>query len=89
MRRILLLFTVALVMAAMMAFSALPALAVPPHEHFLSTPGTTTEVAGGIGCAAHEPGFTNFHENVHTGEPGQEAFADNNPVSISASTAGC
>ena len=92
MRRLLLLFTVALVMAALMVFSALPALAqiIPPHEHFLTTPAGTHEVAGGVGCAAHQPGFTNFHQKVHTGQPGQEAFAqENNPVSISASTAGC
>jgi hypothetical protein len=76
MRRLLLLLTVALVMAAIMAFSALPALAqVPPHQHFLTTPAGTHEVAGGIACAAHEPAFTNFHENVHQGAP---------PVPISA-----
>ena len=84
MRRIFMLFTVVLVMAAMMALSVLPALAqVPPHMHFLTTPGTTTEVARGIACAAHQPAFTNFHEEVHTGVPGGAAFAEN-PVSISA-----
>jgi hypothetical protein len=41
-RRMLLMATVGLVMAAMVALSALPALAVvvvPPHQHFL-TPQT-------------------------------------------------
>lgn len=88
MRRILMLLTMTLVMATMMAISALPALAqVPPHRHFLATPGTTTEISRGIACAAHQPAFTNFHEVVHTGAPGA-AFADN-PVSISATTNNC
>ena len=84
MKRILLLVTLAVLMAAMLAVSALPAIAQPPpHRHFLTTPqGTTHEIAGGIACAAHQPAFTNFHENVHTGAPG-EAFADN-PVTITA-----
>ena len=77
MRRIMLLVTVALVMAAMMAASALPVLADPappvgPHQHFLSTPNGDQRVGPNI-CAtllnensnASRQGFYNFHHNVH------------------------
>jgi hypothetical protein len=81
MRRVL---SILATLVALSLIAAAPALAqIPPHQHFLTTPqGNTHEVAGGIACAAHEPAFTNFHTNVHTGQPGQ-AFA-NNPVGISA-----
>ena len=43
------------------------------HEHFLVTPGTCVEdIAGGqtsIGDASHG-GYHQFHDNVHTGQPG-------------------
>jgi hypothetical protein len=81
MRRLLSILATVMVLSVL---TALPALAqIPPHQHFLTTPqGNSHEVAGGIACAAHEPAFSNFHTNVHTGQPGQ-AFADN-PVGISA-----
>ena len=76
MRRMMLLVTVALVMAAMMAASALPVLAdpAPPvgaHQHFLSTPNQEVRVGPNIcaalseGTNASAQGFYNFHLNVH------------------------
>jgi hypothetical protein len=82
MRRIILLVTVAAVIAAMMALAG-PAFA--DHDHNLTTPGTTVEdVADGqTEKCASEPGGHKFHENVHVGQPGDEAFAnENNPVSV-------
>jgi hypothetical protein len=53
MRRIMLLVTVALVTAALMAASALPTLADPappvgPHQHFLSTPNGVQRFEAGV-----------------------------------------
>ena len=82
MRRIILLFAVAAIMVASVAFSA-PAFA--SHEHYLATPGTCVEdVAGGqTEKAEGEGGYHKFHDNVHKGQPGMEAFANpNNPVSV-------
>lgn len=82
MRRITLMVTVAAVMAAMMALAA-PAFA--DHDHNLETPGTTVvDIANGqTEKCASEPGGHKFHENVHVGQPGNEAFAnENNPVSV-------
>ena len=68
----MLLVTVALVMAAMMAL-ANPAFA--DHAHKLITPGTTVyDIGSGQtekGCG--EPGYHKFHENVHKGTPGDPA----------------
>lgn len=76
MRRIIMSVTVALVMAAMMAASALPVLADPappvgPHQHYLGTPNGEVRVGPNI-CAAvggdsnaSAQGFYNFHHNVH------------------------
>jgi|SRR5215207_5432014 len=79
MKRITLLVTVALVMAAMMAASALPAFADPvvtgdevnvhPHEHSLITPNGEQVAVGPQACGTTEPsnqeGFDQFHVNVH------------------------
>ena len=67
MRRIILLVTVALVMAAMMALAG-PAFAV--HEHHLITPSghCVSDVASGqTSRAATAPGGHKFHHNVHKG----------------------
>ncbi len=87
MRRIILLVTVSLVMAAMMALAG-PAFA--DHAHNLITPGTTVEDIGSgqteKGCG--EPGYHKFHENVHKGTsgdpatPGEFAFAQGGQVSV-------
>lgn len=84
MRRIVLLFTVAAVMAAMLALAG-PALA--DHAHYLATPGTTVE---DIGRGQTEkcstgPGGHKFHENVHVGQPGQAFDNPKNPVSAGKS----
>lgn len=84
MRRIVLLFTVVAVMAAMLAVAG-PALA--DHEHYLATPGTTVE---GIGSGqtekcSDEPGGHKFHDNVHTGTPGKFAFAQGGQVEVGKS----
>ena len=81
MRRIILLVTVAAVMAAMMALAG-PAFA--NHDHNLTTPGTiVVDIANGqTEKCASDPGGHKFHDNVHVGQAG-EAFANpNNPVSV-------
>ena len=79
MKRIILLGTVALVMALMMAVAG-PASADPiatgdegvnigPHRHFLITPNEQEVSVGPNICGATEPssqeGFDQFHLNVH------------------------
>lgn len=74
MRRIMLLFTVALVMAAMMALAG-PAFA--NHQHYLLTPSgqCVNDVASGqTSRSATEPGGHVFHENVHLGASGKAAI---------------
>lgn len=80
MRRIVVTFTVAAVMATTMAFAD-PALA--SHEPYLVTPGICVEdVAGGqTEKDPGEGGYHKFHENVHLGTPGMMAF-ENNPVAV-------
>lgn len=82
MRRIILVVTVAAVVAAMMALAG-PALA--SHDHYLVTPGTCvgdiakSQTVKGEG----EGGYHKYHENVHLGTPGTQAFANsNNPVDV-------
>ncbi len=92
MRRILLLITVALMMAAIMAASALPAFAdrvvtgdevnVHPHQHFLITPNGEQVAVGPNACGTEEPanqeGFDQFHVNVHNPalSPGGDPVTD-------------
>ena len=81
MRRTILLGTVALVVAAMMALAG-PAFA--NHDHNLTTPGTTVvDIANGqTEKCAGEPGGHKFHENVHVGQAGKAFANPNNPVSV-------
>jgi hypothetical protein len=79
MKRIISVVTLALVMAAMMAMSALPALAnhgsgpapfVGPHQHYLVTESGKEVRVGPNICAKlerreNQHGFNNFHHNVH------------------------
>jgi hypothetical protein len=84
MKRIMVLMTVVALMVAMIAISALPALAVPPHQHFL-TPANGEELAVGPQVCTNpetQLGFDEFHLNVHLGTPNQEAFQGSNPVSF-------
>lgn len=86
MRRVVLLLTVAAVMTAMMALAG-PALA--SHDHYLVTPGTCVEdvASGQTAKGPGEDGYHRFHENVHLGQPGDEAFANpTNPVSVGKGT---
>ncbi len=82
-RRIVLLFTVAAVMAAMMALAG-PALA--DHQHYLKTEGITVEdiASGQTEKCASEPGGHKFHENMHKGQP-EEAFAIQGKVFVGKS----
>ena len=71
MKRILLLVTVALVLAVLAVVSAGPAMAqlTEPHQHELTVPGTGEEhqIARGTGkCGANLTALNNFHSNVHT-----------------------
>ncbi len=69
MRRILLLVTVAAMMALMAVVTAAPALAIPPHVHNFTPPGQdeSHQIALGTGtCTSNPNGLNNFHENVHT-----------------------
>ena len=81
MRRIILMVTLAAVIAAMMALAG-PAFA--NHDHNLETPGTTVvDIANGqTEKCASEPGGHKFHENVHVGKAGAAFANPNNPVSI-------
>ena len=84
MRRIVLVFVVAAMMAASMAFSA-SAFAI--HPHYLSTPGTCVEdvASGQTSKGEGEGGYHKFHDNVHKGQPGLVAFEkENNLVSVGA-----
>ncbi len=71
-RRILLLVTVALVIAAVMAAGpAMAQLLTEPHQHTLSVPGTgePQPIAGGTStCEANLTALNNFHSNVHLGQ---------------------
>ena len=83
MRRIISILTVAAVMALMLVVSAVPAFA--SHEHYLLTPGTCVEdvASGQTDKGSGEGGYQQFHDNVHKGQPGLEAFEnENNPVSV-------
>jgi len=58
---------------------------VAPHVHLLTTPGGTHE----IGPSACGPdgvtiAFQQFHNNIHIGQPGTDAWLGVNPVSIGA-----
>ncbi|MDP9383586.1 MAG: hypothetical protein M3Q29_26280 [Chloroflexota bacterium] len=55
------------------------------HEHYLVTPGTcVADIASGqTRKGAGDGGYHQFHENVHLGTPGMEAFRNpNNPVEV-------
>jgi len=80
-RRIILVVTVAAVMAAMMALAG-PAFA--DHPHNLITPGTTVvDIGSGqTEKCATEPGGHKFHDNVHFGTPGTFAFPQSGNVSV-------
>ena len=83
MRRILLLVTAAMLVAAMVVATAGPAMAqLPPHRHLLTTPGAEdVEIFQGF-CrgAAPQRALENVHENVHLGEPTEAFESEANPV---------
>jgi hypothetical protein len=86
MKRIILLATVALVMATMLTMVG-PALAVPLHQHTINTPAPVgtgdPEVAEGTcGNAPHDPAFEILHANFHLGAGSKGFGQPNNPVSI-------
>ncbi len=61
------------------------ATALASHDHYLVTPGTcVADIARGqTAKGADEGGYHQYHENVHLGTPGTEAFANsNNPVAV-------
>lgn len=62
-------FIAALILAlASTVVGATPALAdVPVHLHCLTTPGTTTAIAGGLTANAPHDAFSTFHFQVHLG----------------------
>jgi hypothetical protein len=55
------------------ALAATPAVAVPEHQHCLTTPnGESHEIARGVQeHAPHDTAFHNFHKHVHTGQPSE------------------
>ncbi len=67
-------------------------IAVPTyasHEHYIDTPGTCVDdvASGQTAKAAGEGGYHRFHDNVHKGQPGNEAFANaNNLVAVDKGT---
>ncbi|MDP9357861.1 MAG: hypothetical protein M3Q71_24340 [Chloroflexota bacterium] len=58
--------------------------ALAAHDHYLVTPGTCVEdIASGQTSQTSGGGGHQFHDNVHLGTPGMEAFANpDNPVSV-------
>ncbi len=74
-------FIAALILAlASTLASSTPASAIHTHLHCLTTPGTTTVIAGGLTANGPHQAFSNFHTNVHFG-----AFANNSarsPVTV-------
>ena len=82
MKRLVLLVVVALATATMMALAG-PAFA--SHDHYLVTPGTCVgDIAKGqTAKGPGEGGYHKYHENVHLGTPGMQAFEnENNPVAV-------
>lgn len=72
---------------ALLVGAAAPALATGPHDHWLTTGSGDVVHVGPDVCANPDiyDAWLNFHENVHKGAPGTQAFViDANPVSISA-----
>lgn len=71
MRRIVMVLSMLL---PLLGFLATPSAAqVPPHDHFLTVPGTGASVqVGPHRCSLGDTlqgAFLNFHGNVHTGQP--------------------
>jgi hypothetical protein len=59
--------------------------ALADHQHWMETPaGCREDVAKGqTRKGEDDPGGHKYHENVHTGTPGEHAFAnERNPVSV-------
>jgi hypothetical protein len=85
MRKLLLVFVVA---SGLVAIGALPASAnhIPPHQHFVVTPGGMLIPVGPDSCLfGPSRAFDEFHFNIHFGTPNLEAFQQgNNPVSFLA-----
>jgi hypothetical protein len=85
MRRLILILLAAM---ALVSVGALPAGAqvVPPHQHFLVTPGGMTVPIGPDSCSMGPSlAFDNFHFNIHFGTPNLEAWGQpNNPLSFIA-----
>jgi hypothetical protein len=85
MRRFLLVFLVA---SALASLGALPSTAqvVPPHQHFLVTPGGMAIPIGPDACTfGPSRAFDEFHFNIHFGTPNLEAWRlPDNPVSFIA-----
>jgi hypothetical protein len=85
MRRVLILFLVACGLASVWA---LPASAdhIPPHQHFIVTPGGMLIPVGPDSCSfGPSTAFDNYHFNVHFGTPNLDAWRQpNNPVSFLA-----
>ena len=80
-------FVLAGIAALVFAFSAGPAFAVPPHDHWLTTGSGDVVHVGPSVCDNPDifDAWLNFHLNVHVGTPGTQAFTnDGNPVSIAA-----
>jgi hypothetical protein len=73
---------------------ASPVGAVAPHQHYLETPGTTTNIANGFCNGDFSVGnpqnkaLEHFHENIHTGDLGPEANA-NPEVGLDLISSGC
>lgn len=64
-----------------MLASAASALAVPLHQHYITTPsGEVVPIAGGICKNELQTALDNLHANVHLGAPGK-AFTTN-PVTL-------
>jgi hypothetical protein len=73
MRRVIVLLSLLISLLGLTASPSKAQVPPPPHDHFLTVPGTgTTTQVGPPRCTLEETvhgAFLNFHENVHTGTP--------------------
>ncbi len=73
--------------AAMTALVTSSALAVPLHQHYISTPGGgSVPIAHGICANELQTAIDNLHAHVHLGAPTTAFAMEANPIGFSVSS---